>query len=154
VEQRLLLVTFVKVRGLEAWALWDTGSSTTGVTPSFVAAVQIAVHPLETPMNVQLGTTGSRASITYGVNMEVVTHGSTSQEYVDVVNFDRYDMVIGVPFMRKHKVIVDVAKEQITINGKTIKALPVLVGDNDPRLRCYRSDPRVKPAKSQNRVAK
>jgi hypothetical protein len=142
----------VKVGGLEAWALWDTGSSTTGVTPSFAAAAKLTVHPLDAPMNVQLGTTGSRSSITYGLHTQVITHGSVSNEYLDVVNFDRYDMVIGVPFMRKHKVVVDIANEQVIINGKTIKALPVLVGDDDPRLRRYRAEPRAKPDMVKRKV--
>jgi hypothetical protein len=151
--QKLLLATFVKVGGLEAWVLWDTGSSTTGVTPSFAAAAKLTVHPLDAPMNVQLGTTGSRSSITYGLHTQVITHGSVSNEYLDVVNFDCYDMVIGIPFIRKHKVVVDVANEQVIINGKPIKALPVLVGDDDLRLCRYRSEPCTKPDMVKHKVA-
>jgi len=43
------LATFVKVGGQEAWTLWDSGSTTTDITPSFVDMAKITVFPLKNP---------------------------------------------------------------------------------------------------------
>jgi len=34
-EEKECLATWVEVNGLKAWALWDSGSTTTGITPAF-----------------------------------------------------------------------------------------------------------------------
>ncbi len=59
--------------------------------------------------------------------------------YVDIVNFDCYDMIIGMPFMRKNRVLLDFQDNCIIINGMSILAVKVEVKDSDSRLRCYRA---------------
>jgi len=54
--------------------------------------------------------------------------------YMDIVNFDRYDMIIGTPFLRKNKVILDFIKNIVIINGKESPAVKVTAKDLDPRL--------------------
>ncbi|KAJ7688282.1 hypothetical protein B0H17DRAFT_1135737 [Mycena rosella] len=44
--------------------------------------------------------------------------------YLDQVNLDRYDGIIGTPFMNRHGVILDFGKSEICFpSGKTIRAL-------------------------------
>ena len=43
--------------------------------------------------------------------------------YLDVVNIDRYDMIVGTPFMRKHGLILDFAKDTLTMQGTNIPML-------------------------------
>ena len=133
------LATFTKVGGQEAWTLWDTGSTTTGITPSFVDVAKIAVFPLKNPYMLQLGTVGSRASVNYGAFVDVATHGTSQREYVDVANFDRYDMIIGTPFMRSRKVVLDFENDSIKIGNQSISATKVLVPNTDDRIRRYRT---------------
>ena len=45
------LATFVKVGGQEAWTLWDSGSTTTGIMLSFVDVAKITVFLLKNPMS-------------------------------------------------------------------------------------------------------
>ena len=133
------LATFTKVGGQEAWTLWDTGSTTTGITPSFVDVAKIAVFPLKNPYILQLGTVGSRALVNYGAFVDVATHGTSQREYVDVANFDHYDMIIGTPFMRSRKVVLDFENDSIKIGHQSISATKVLVPDTDDRIRRYRT---------------
>jgi hypothetical protein len=133
------LATFTKVGGQEAWTLWDSGSTTTGITPSFVDVAKITVFPLKNPHILQLGTVGSRASVNYGVHVDVETHGTLQREYVDVANFDRYDMIIGTPFMRSRKVILDFENDTVRIGNQIVPATKVLVPDTDDRVRRYRA---------------
>ena len=133
------LATCTKVGGQEVWMLWDTGSTTTGITPSFVDMVKIAVFFLKNPYMLQLGTVGSRASVNYGAFVDVAIHGTSQREYVDVANFDRYDMIIGTPFMCSRKVILDFENDSIKIGNQSISATKVLVPNTDDRIRRYRT---------------
>jgi len=38
----------------------------------------------------------------------------------DIGNFDRYEMIIGTPFMRRNKVILDFEKDKVIFRGKRI----------------------------------
>ena len=133
------LATFTKVGGQEAWTLWDSGSTTTGITPSFVDVAKITVFPLKNPHVLQLGTVGSRASVNFGTFVDVATHGTSQREYVDVANFDRYDMIIGTPFMRSRKVVLDFENSVVKIGDQAIPATKVLVPDTDDRVRRHRA---------------
>jgi hypothetical protein len=45
--------------------------------------------------------------------------------YVDIANFDKYDMVIGTPFMYNHQVKLDFESQSICINGTKIPAISI-----------------------------
>ena len=91
-EAKECLATYTNVGGEEAWTLWDTGSTTTGMTPAFAQVSKIKVYPLESPVVLQLGTTGSRASVNYGAEVNLSVQGFQGQVYMDLANFDRYDV--------------------------------------------------------------
>jgi hypothetical protein len=138
-EDKECLATFVSVGGLEAWTLWDSGSTTTGITPTFAQVADIAVFPLLDPHVLQLGTIGSRSVVNYGTEVEVVAPGAEGPLYMDVANFDRYDMIIGTPYMRANKVHLDFENDQVIVNGVATAAMKVTLADTDGRLRRYRS---------------
>jgi len=133
------LATFVKVGGQEAWTLWDSGSTMTGIMPSFVDVAKITVFPLKNPHVLQLGTVGSHASINFGAYIDVAMHGSLQREYVDVANFNHYDMIIGMPFMHSRKVVLNFENDTVKIGNQLIPATKVLVPDTDNRVRQYRA---------------
>jgi len=58
-EEKECLATWVNVGGLDAWTLWDSGSTMTGITPTFVEVAKIPLDTLEDPHILQLGTVGS-----------------------------------------------------------------------------------------------
>jgi len=109
------LATFTMVEGHKAWTLWDSGSTTMGIMPSSVNVAKITVFPLKNPHVLQLGTIGSCASVNFGTYVEIATHGTSQREYVDVANFDCYDMIIGTPFMRTYKVILDFVNNTVCV---------------------------------------
>jgi hypothetical protein len=57
-EEKECLATFVNVGGFKAWALWDSGSTTTGITPMFSQVADIPIFPLLDPHVLQLRTIG------------------------------------------------------------------------------------------------
>ncbi|KAG6882805.1 hypothetical protein C0992_010611, partial [Termitomyces sp. T32_za158] len=133
------LVTYVEVNGHPAWMLWDSGSTTTGITPQFAHVNAIRVHELTEPLMLQLGTVGSHAMVQFGAEVKVKTLGQPTKEYVDIANFDRYDMIIGMPFMRKNKVSLGFVNNRVIVNGTLLRAERVVLADTDGRLRQYQA---------------
>ena len=90
--------------------LWDSSSTTTGITPAYAHIASITLNLLEEPQVLQLGTVGSRSIVKYGAEVKLDLPGVTKETYVDVANFDQYDMIIGTPFMWENKVILNFDK--------------------------------------------
>jgi len=97
------------------------------------------VFPLEDPHILQLGTIGSRSIINYGSDVRVEFPGVNTEIYADIANFDRYDMIVGTPFMRVNKVHLDFENNAVVVNGVSTPAELVEMGDGDGRLRRYRT---------------
>ncbi|KAG6882001.1 hypothetical protein C0995_016287, partial [Termitomyces sp. Mi166 len=138
-QEKECLVTYVEVNGYPAWTLWDSGSTTTGITPQFAHVNAIHVHELSEHLMLQLGTVGSRAMVQFGVEVEIRALGHPTKEYVDIANFDRYDMIIGTPYMHKNNVILDFVKNEVVINGILLKAKRIGLVDTDGHLQCHRT---------------
>ncbi|KAG6858685.1 hypothetical protein C0995_011941, partial [Termitomyces sp. Mi166 len=93
-QEKECLVTYVEVNGYPAWMLWDSGSTTTGITPQFAHVNAIRVHELSEHLMLQLGTVGSHAMVQFGTEVKIKASGHSTKEYVDIANFDCYDMII------------------------------------------------------------
>ncbi|KAG6886995.1 hypothetical protein C0992_001279, partial [Termitomyces sp. T32_za158] len=106
-QEKECLVTYVEVNGCPAWMLWDSGSTTMGIMPQFAHVNAIHVHELTELLMLQLDTVGSCTVVQFGVEVRVKMSGQLTKEYVDIANFDCYDMIIGTLFMRKNKVVLD-----------------------------------------------
>ncbi|KAG6857799.1 hypothetical protein C0995_005237, partial [Termitomyces sp. Mi166 len=93
-QEKECLVTYVEVNGHPAWMLWDSGSTTTGIMPQFAHVNAICVHELSEHLMLQLGTVGRRAMVQFGAEVKIKVLGHPTKEYVDIANFNRYDMII------------------------------------------------------------
>ena len=56
----------------------------------------------------------------------VVEFGSTTgKSYLDIANLNKYDCILGTPFLRKHGISLDFEFQEIVIRGQLrIPALP------------------------------
>jgi hypothetical protein len=63
---------------------------------------------LENLVTLQLRTVGSWSMINFGAvsHLELSTI-KDENAYMDVVNIDQYDMIVGIPFMWKHRFILN-----------------------------------------------
>ncbi|KAG6881826.1 hypothetical protein C0995_000454, partial [Termitomyces sp. Mi166 len=134
-HEKECLVIYVEVNGHPVWTLWDSGSTTTGITPQFAHVNAIRVHELSEPLMLQLGTVGSHAVVQFGAEVKIKASGHLTKEYVDIANFDRYDMIIGTPFMRKNKVTLDFINNKVIVNRMLLKAERIVLADTDGCLR-------------------
>ncbi|CUA71823.1 hypothetical protein RSOLAG22IIIB_09881 [Rhizoctonia solani] len=111
---------YFQVGNTVAHVLFDSGSGTDMISPSFVRIAQIKPIELEEPIGLQLATVGSRSKINYGVNTTITVGTTNVSHYFNVVNVDKYDVVLGTPFMRQYGVKLDFESNGIEINGKVI----------------------------------
>ncbi|KAF7329543.1 Retrovirus-related Pol polyprotein from transposon 412 [Mycena kentingensis (nom. inval.)] len=117
------LTAFVRINGMDAFALFDTGCTTEAVSPDFARVSGIKVFPLKTQVPLQLGTVGSRSKINHGMKARVCYGQIESEEYFDIVNLDRYDAIIGIPYMRKHGLVLDLEADVIRRQGSALPRL-------------------------------
>jgi hypothetical protein len=87
-DDKECLATWVTVADLAAWTLWDSGSTTMGITPAFAELAKIRVDTLEDPHVLQLGMVGSCSMIKYGVDTTISVANVKDTTYVDITNFD------------------------------------------------------------------
>ncbi|THU81536.1 hypothetical protein K435DRAFT_693361, partial [Dendrothele bispora CBS 962.96] len=117
------------VNGMKCFTLFDTGSTTDILSPEFAKIAKTRIFQLSNPVTLQLGTKGSKSKINYGCDAEFSLGNEettiSGKSYFDVANIDRYDLVIGCHFMRKHGIAVDLNTDSIRIKGKRIPTIPV-----------------------------
>jgi hypothetical protein len=122
------IAAYMMVNGLKAYVLFDTGSTTDTISPEFARVANIPVFALDKPVQLQLGCIGSRASINFGANIQLNVGGVAMKRYVDIANIDRYDMIVGTPFMYDNKVVLDMFGRRVTANGVQ---LPIVLAEEE-----------------------
>lgn len=119
------ITAVVTINGHKALTLFDSGSTTDSITPEFGFVSRTRQFKLDDQVTLQLGCVGSRSKISYGARAPVAVFGISEDMYFDVVNIDRYDAILGTPFLRKHGVCIDFKKGGIVIDGQFYKTFSV-----------------------------
>jgi hypothetical protein len=115
------MMAMVRINDQLTMTLFDSGSTTDSICPSFARVHNLKVGALRQPVNLQLGTVGSRSKINFGSQVFFkVGNLSLKDEYFDVVNIDKYDALIGTVFMEKYGVILDFATGRLIVNGQVV----------------------------------
>jgi len=124
-EAQRVMTALVMINGAPAWTMFDTGSTADCIAPEFARVHNCKVFDLESPVPLQLGTKGSKSTIVYGANVTIKSSPSLQTvEYMDIINIDRYDAILGTPYMSKHGIILDLRQRTISFaDGSKIKAL-------------------------------
>jgi hypothetical protein len=106
-----------------------------GITPMFAQVADVPVFLLLDPHVLQLGTIRSCSIVNYGTDIEVITPRMKGMIYMDIANFDHYNMIISTPYMRANKVHLDFENNQVIVNGVAPAATKVILADTDGQLR-------------------
>jgi hypothetical protein len=118
------LAGWIRINGVDALTLFDSGSNTDRLSPSFTQVSKIPTRKLEHQIPLQLGTVGSRAAINYGAEVPIeVGDVQNPDYYFDIVNIDRYDCIAGAPLMRQFGIRLDFKEDAIYIGEQRISAL-------------------------------
>jgi hypothetical protein len=125
-DLRRTLTGEVNIAGVSAFVLFDSGAETDALSPDFVRAVHIPLLELPNPLVLQMGTKNSRSCIMYGTNTPVTIHGVTTTHYFDVVNIDRYDAILGAPWLNANGASLDFGNHTVHIKTGDINTFDVL----------------------------
>lgn len=117
---------YVEIGGLRALALIDTGSTINCVSPEFARVSRIPVFELSNPVGLQLGCVGSRSRINFGARTAIQLAHRTDPTYLDVVNIDHYDVILGIPYMKAVGLVLDFGTDCLRLGSTSV---PVLRGE-------------------------
>ncbi|QRV79860.1 Transposon Tf2-1 polyprotein [Ceratobasidium sp. AG-Ba] len=108
IERRIIpaIVVDVSVNGHPAQALLDSGSLGDFVSTTLVDQLKLPKAELAKPMGLSMAVAGSKGIIKYGVNARIGYQEIDEGHHLDVVNLERYDLILGTPFMFKHGVSI------------------------------------------------
>ena len=112
-EENKTFIVMVKVNGQEAIMLLDSGCTTDAISPEMVRVADLKVYELMEQVPIQLGTRGSQSKINYGTKTCIKYGHVNARHYFDIVNINRYDVILGTVFMRKHGIILDFEQDKI-----------------------------------------
>src|SRR5271170_2638198 len=117
------LTAIVNVDGVEAFMCWDTGSELDTISPDFVRAMGLQPKAKENPIKIRLGTKGSTSMTSYEVSATLNFGKTKLKKWLDVVNLDRWDVILGATFCEEQGVILDFGKRQVRFSDTVIHAL-------------------------------
>lgn len=117
------IVLLLTINGLGALTLFDAGSTTEMLSNDFARVSQCDVIKLENPATLQLGCAGSRSRIIFGTRAPMTLGSFGADVYFDIANLDRYDAVLGTPFLRRFGVLLDFKNNCVVIDGQSHPAM-------------------------------
>jgi len=122
-RQETCLAGWIRVNGVDAFTLFDSGSNTDTLSPAFAQVSDTQTRKLDQQVPLQLGTVGSRAAINYGAQVPIELGDVRHPEYYfDIVNIDRYDCIAGAPMMRQFGIRLDFREDAIFVGEQRIRA--------------------------------
>jgi hypothetical protein len=98
---------YMRINGQKAHVLLDGGSTINMMSPNFALVHKMDLFQLKKPVKLQMATSGSRSVINFGAKAEVKIGDFKETRYFDVVNLDRYQVVLGTPFLRRHSILLN-----------------------------------------------
>ena len=106
-DSRACVIVETLIDGHKALMMLDMGSTSNFVSLAFATVHCICTFPLEQQLTLQLGCIGSRSCITHGANAQMWIRAFDTQLYFNITNIDRYNCILGIPFLQQNAVIVD-----------------------------------------------
>ncbi|KAF8693079.1 hypothetical protein AX14_002337 [Amanita brunnescens Koide BX004] len=98
---------YMRINGHKAHVLLDGGSTLDMISANFAAVHKLEMFQLKKPLKLQMATSGSCSVINYGAKAELHVGALKEQRYFDVVNLDRYHVILGTPFLKHHGVLLN-----------------------------------------------
>jgi hypothetical protein len=127
------LTGYVDINGVSAYAMFDTGSTTDAVSTDFSRVAHMPLYTLEKPMTLKLGCVGSKSKINFGTKAKTSFAGKTTVTYYDVANIDKYDAILGLPYMNENGIVLDVPAQLIRRGSIAVPSLPLGEERTEPR---------------------
>ena len=111
------------IQGCHALTMIDTGSMGNFIGPAFAMVTRLRTFPLEQQLTLQLGCMGSHSHITHGAHAQLSIGAFSAQIYFDIANIDRYDCILGIPFLWQNAAVIDFGQQILRIGWGEIPML-------------------------------
>ncbi len=73
-----------------------------------------------------MGTKGSQSCIYYGTNVDLNMLGCTTSHYFNIINVEKYDAILGAPWLNTFGVLLDFSKHKVHVNGGRLAMFDVI----------------------------
>jgi len=70
-----------------------------------------------------IGYKGSKSQINHGTKVCIKIGTVENYHYFNIININRYDVIIGTVFMKQHRIMLDFKKDQVRMRGKNLYML-------------------------------
>ncbi|KAI0038528.1 hypothetical protein FA95DRAFT_1505505 [Auriscalpium vulgare] len=107
------------------YVLFDSGSTTNGISHEAAHVAKLDVFQLKEPMTLQLGCVGSKSRVHFGTRSRVAVKGKEFPCFFDIVNIEHYDVILGTPFLKEYRAVLDFERNIIRFGDIEIMALTV-----------------------------
>jgi hypothetical protein len=102
------------------------GCTTDAISLELARVTGLKVHELSEEVPLQLGMAGGKSWIVFGTMVKMQYASINVEHYLDIININKYDTIIGTIFMRKYRIALDFGNEQITIKGVLAPTMSIL----------------------------
>jgi hypothetical protein len=98
---------YMQIDGHKAHILLDGGSTIDMISANFTLIHKLDLFQLKKPVKLQMATSGLQSVINFRAKAEIECGDFSQIHYFDVVNLDRYQVILGTPFLRQQNVILN-----------------------------------------------
>ncbi|KAG8720975.1 hypothetical protein FRC08_016757 [Ceratobasidium sp. 394] len=109
-EEQQPITGYYRLGGALAHVMFDSGCGTDMVSPEFVRATRLTPTKLEQPIGLQMALIGSRGRINFGLHAELEVGPFKRSHYFDIANIEKYDVILGTPFLKQAGAKLDFAR--------------------------------------------
>jgi hypothetical protein len=110
---------YIRIGEIKAHVLLDSGSTLDMISANYAASSKLDMFQLKKPVKLQMATSGSKSTINFGARAEIKIGEFRQKRYFDVVNLDRYNAILGTPFLKENEVMINFAGNgSFRVNGK------------------------------------
>src|SRR6266704_4103270 len=98
---------FVRIGEIKAHVLLDCGSTLDMVSANYAAMSKLDMFQLKKPVRLQMATSGLCTRIQFSTHTEIRFGEICQKRYFDIINLDRYNAILGIPFLKDNKVLMN-----------------------------------------------
>jgi len=98
---------FIRISEIKAHVLLDCSSTLDMVSANYATMSKLDMFQLKKPVRLQMATSGSHTMIQFSASAEIRFGEICQKRYFDVVNLDRYDAILGIPFLKDNEVLMN-----------------------------------------------
>ncbi|KAI0040190.1 hypothetical protein FA95DRAFT_1503196 [Auriscalpium vulgare] len=120
-----VLAANLRIGSADMYVLFDSGSTTNGISHEAAHVANLDIFQLKEPMTLQLGCVGSRSRVNFGTRSAVTIGGRALPCFLDIVNIEHYDVILGTPFLKEYRAVLDFEHNVVRVGAVEIPALTV-----------------------------